>query len=668
MKLSVVIVNYNVKAFIQQALESILKATRDIETEIFVVDNHSVDGSVELIKDRFPDVKLIANSDNRGFAKANNQALKEATGDYVWLLNPDTLVQENTALTFIEEMEQHPDVGLMGCKILNNDGSLQLACRRSFPTPWVAFTKLTGLATFFPSSKLFGRYNLTYLDPDESYAVEAISGSCMFMRRSAMEAVGLLDEIFFMFGEDLDWCFRFQQSNWTVYYTAKTSIVHYKGESSKVAAWDSMTHFYKAMDIFAKKHFSSGRRFPLHWLLRGGIFLRYLLSMFTSMGKNISAYLFDLVGLLIITLIAIYIKFGTLEVLNDYSVVLPVYLGTWIAVISSMGLYRTYKYSVSRSVFAATFGFLINVTLTFFFNAYAFSRIVMLISYLGALIWIPGWRIFRSSRRTDNYELGSQRTFIIGDLKSAGDIYSRLLTNPGLGYRPIGIVTASKSDRGDERVVGHLNSLIALVQYHRIEDVIFSSDHFKLKEIFEYLPVLGALGVKIKLVSGNLSFIVGKSAVESLSNVQFIDMDYKYFHLGTRVAKRFEDLFGATILTLFLRPLQALMVQRKGMNPKTVNLMGRNYTIYGTEAGHQNIWSNLGLLPLVIRGKLSLVGAPLDLTEKGWAVKKGIFSLETVRGDSKLNEEERYSLLNYYLHNHSMLLDMEIIIKAILGK
>ena len=176
MKLSIVIVNFNVKAFLQQALESILKSTQSIDTEIFVVDNHSVDGSIEMLQTQFPQIKLIQNQHNQGFAKANNQAIKQSTGEYVWLLNPDTLIQEDTPQKLIEVMEADQKIGLLGCKILNDDGSLQLACRRSFPTPWVAFTKLLGLAKIFPKSRWFGRYNLTHLDPNEAYEVEAISG------------------------------------------------------------------------------------------------------------------------------------------------------------------------------------------------------------------------------------------------------------------------------------------------------------------------------------------------------------------------------------------------------------------------------------------------------------------------------------------------------------
>ena len=668
MKLSIVIVNYNVKAFLQQALESILKATQSIETEIFVVDNHSVDGSLDMLRSEFPQINLIANEDNRGFAIANNQAIKEATGDYVWLLNPDTLIQEDTPEKLISVMEADQKIGLLGCKILNDDGSLQLACRRSFPTPWVAFTKLLGLATFFPKSKLFGQYNLTYLSPDEAYEVEAVSGSCMFVRRSALDDVGMLDETFFMYGEDLDWCYRFGTSGWKVFYTPETSIVHYKGESSKVAAWDTMSHFYKAMDIFARKHFKGSSRFPMHWILRGGILIRYLVSIMSKIGKNSVSFLLDLVGLLIFTIVAIYLKFDTLSVLEEYMVVLPVYLGTWLAVISSIGLYRTYKYSVSRSILAATLGFLINVTLTFFFNAYAFSRVVMLISYIGALFWIPGWRIFASSRRTENYELGTQKTLVIGDLKSANDIFSKLMTNVGLGYTPIGIVTLHEAHDNDARVIGNIKDLTELVDYHQIDDVIFTSDDIELKQVFQYLPGLSQKGVNIKLVPGNLSFIIGKSNVDSLKPVQFIDMDFKYFHFGSRFIKRVEDLLIAPVLMLIARPFQSVVVKSKAMEAKHISLFDQDRVVYCMADGRVNFWSNLSLLPLVLRGKLSLVGSPLGLKDKEWVIKQGIFSLESVRGGSQLSEEERYSLLNYYLHNHSGLLDLEIIIKSFLGK
>jgi len=253
-EISVIIVNYNVKEFLEQSLVSVQKALKKIRSEIIVIDNASTDGSVEFLKKRFPKVKLIENKENLGFARSSNLGMKQAKGAYLAILNPDTIVQEDTFSKMLKFFQENPDTGMLGCKILNPDGTLQLACRRSFPTPWVAFTKLSGLSHLFSKSKLFGKYNLTYLDPDLSYEVEAISGSFMMIQKQVLKDVGYLDEEFFLYGEDLDWCFRIREGGWKVRYFPGTKIIHFKGESSRKAQFDNITFFYKSMALFARKH------------------------------------------------------------------------------------------------------------------------------------------------------------------------------------------------------------------------------------------------------------------------------------------------------------------------------------------------------------------------------------------------------------------------------
>ena len=233
MDLSIIIVNYNVKEFLQNLIHSIEKASSNLTKEIIIIDNASDDGSVDFIKEKFPQIKLIANQTNLGFGKANNIGLKQATGKYILLINPDTLVAEDTFEKMIQFFESNKNIGLAGCKILNPDGTLQLACRRSFPGPWTSFTKVTGLSNLFPNSKIFARYNLTYLDENKSYEVDAISGSFMMMRKEVYEKVGGFDEQFFMYGEDLDLCYRIQKAGFKVFYVHSTQIIHYKGESTK---------------------------------------------------------------------------------------------------------------------------------------------------------------------------------------------------------------------------------------------------------------------------------------------------------------------------------------------------------------------------------------------------------------------------------------------------
>jgi len=196
--ISVVVVSYNVKPYLEQALLSIRKALQGYRSEVFVVDNASGDGSPAMVRAKFPDVHLTVNNVNAGFARGNNQALRRVRGEMICLINPDTLVREDTFRICVEYLRSRPDAGMVGCKILNPDGSLQLACRRSFPTPWVAFTKISGLSALFPGSRLFGRYNLTYLNPDAICEVEAVSGSFMIVKREVLEDVGPLDESFFI--------------------------------------------------------------------------------------------------------------------------------------------------------------------------------------------------------------------------------------------------------------------------------------------------------------------------------------------------------------------------------------------------------------------------------------------------------------------------------------
>ncbi|MEK7748968.1 MAG: glycosyltransferase family 2 protein, partial [Bacteroidota bacterium] len=246
LQLSIIIVNYNVRDFLHHALISLRKATKGIRSEIVVVDNASDDGSTEMLRRRFPNVTLIASKQNLGFARANNLALKRARGAFLLLINPDTVVQEDTLRAMLEFFKNTPEAGLAGCKILNPDGTFQLACRRSFPTPWVAFTKIFGLSRLFPRSSWFGKYNLTYLSPEETYEVDAVSGSFMMLRKEVFEKVGGLDEEFFMYGEDLDWCYRIQQSGWKIYYAPLTQIIHYKGESTRRSSLDEIQTFYDA--------------------------------------------------------------------------------------------------------------------------------------------------------------------------------------------------------------------------------------------------------------------------------------------------------------------------------------------------------------------------------------------------------------------------------------
>ena len=262
MDLSIVIVNYRTYDLTKQTINSVLDKDHSFSYEIVLVDNASGDGSLERLKEDFSSeekegrVRFIMNTENRGFAHANNQALKGTDSRYVLLLNSDTVVVDDCLERCMGYMEKDERVGALGCKVLLPDGKLDKACRRSFPTVSVSFYRMTGLSKLFPKSERFGRYNLTYLDEDETYEVECIVGAFMMVRSNTIEEVGLLDETFFMYGEDIDWCHRIKSRNWKVVYYSDAQIIHYKGGSLNKKEKPKMLYeFYRAMHIFYDKHY-----------------------------------------------------------------------------------------------------------------------------------------------------------------------------------------------------------------------------------------------------------------------------------------------------------------------------------------------------------------------------------------------------------------------------
>ena len=246
MKLSVVIVSYNVRDYLENCLQSVSRALEGIEGEVFVVDNHSDDDSVEMVRSQYPWVRLIENQENMGFSRANNIAIREARGEYVLLLNPDTIVEEATLREVLRFMEEHPKAGGAGVMMHNADGSLAPESRRALPTPWVSCLKMLGFTK---------RYYMSHLPWDQPSRIEVISGAFCFLRKKALDEVGLLDEDFFMYGEDIDLSYRLMKGGWENWYLPYP-ITHFKGKSTQKSDYRYVHIFYKAMLIFFRKHYS----------------------------------------------------------------------------------------------------------------------------------------------------------------------------------------------------------------------------------------------------------------------------------------------------------------------------------------------------------------------------------------------------------------------------
>ena len=278
MKLSVVIVNYNVKNYVEQCLLSLHKALEGIEAEVLLVDNHSVDGSVEYLREHFDWVRIVASRHNLGFARANNLAIRMSHGEYVLLLNPDTIVAEPTLREALAWMDGHADTGSLGVRMLNACGESARESRRGVPTPMVAFWKMIGLCERMPAHHRFGHYYMGYLDWNTPAAIEVVSGAFCMLRREALDKVGFLDEDFFMYGEDIDLSYRVLKGGYRNYYLPSL-ILHYKGESTQKSSFRYVHVFYEAMLIFFRKHYS-GMSWLISLPIKAAIYAKATLALF----------------------------------------------------------------------------------------------------------------------------------------------------------------------------------------------------------------------------------------------------------------------------------------------------------------------------------------------------------------------------------------------------
>jgi N-acetylglucosaminyl-diphospho-decaprenol L-rhamnosyltransferase len=282
--LGIIIVNWNTCTYLERCLQTVFASEGDFSFQVVVVDNASTDGSPDMVREKFPQVRLIVLNENLGYPKGNNVGLRDlgyrGAGDddadaprYALLLNPDTEVPPDSLYRMVKFMDSRPDIGVAGPKLLLQDGSLDKACRRGFPTPMVSIYHFAGLAKLFPKNERFGRYNMTFADPDDELEVDAVVGAYMQIRKEAIAQVGLLDEIFFMYAEDIDWCYRIKEAGWKVWYYAPVTVYHIKRAASRQSP-KAQFEFWRAMLIFYRKHFRTTTPLVLHTLILTALLLK----------------------------------------------------------------------------------------------------------------------------------------------------------------------------------------------------------------------------------------------------------------------------------------------------------------------------------------------------------------------------------------------------------
>ncbi len=686
--ISIVIVNYNVKEYLEQALLSLQRALRKYSHEIFVVDNASVDGSVTYIRQRFPEITLIENPENLGFGRANNIALKRVRGKFVVLINPDTVVQEDTFEKLLDFFDREPDAGAATCKIINPDGSFSVDCRHSIPTPSIAFWKVIGLSKLFPRSKIFARYNLTYMDPDETYPVPAISGSFMMIKKEVLDKVGFFDERFFMYCEDIDLCHRINQTQYQIYYVPTTQIIHYKGESTRKDNLDYVITFNKALYQFFQKYYAQHTAFFFRWLITLGIVFRGMFIYLRNFLREHFPLVLDTVILNAVLLASFVIRFEFhrgfywKDFFNHYWVINLISTIIFLGSGYYLGVYPRHRLSIQSVIKVNMVTFTLLASLTFFLKQFAFSRMVVLIAACGSLLFMMLWRIvlkryYRGDSSAWGKDLFSKPTILVGNGNGVAMLYQKIREMKDISYELIGVVTIGEDEREFREkqipVLGRMENLEKLIALYRVRQVIFSSEMLSYETILKTMSKISQEHLEYKIAPSNLDVVIGKSSIERLDDYPLLDIEYAIGNPFNRFIKRLFDLAVSISGFILGAPIMVpvFLISHKKIRP--VRIVGKKQeilTIQQVENGERRSLLNLWLLFWeVIRGKLTLVGAPIEQVMPHQQLNRywhqpGITGLVQINKEKITTAEDMEKYYLFYLKNQSLLLDLEILMRA----
>lgn len=569
--LSIVIVNYNVRQFVLQCLESVFKSElQGLNIEVILVDNNSTDGSVSAVTKFYPQVHVIANTDNPGFSKANNQGIKISSGEFVLLLNPDTVIAEDTIVKCLNKMRSQSDIGALGVKMIDGTGAFLPESKRSFPTVWNSMTKLLGLSTMFPSVKLLGGYNLTYLPADSSHDIDVLCGAFMLMRKEALQKSGLLDEDFFMYGEDIDLSYRIKKAGYRILYFADTTIIHYKGESTKKSSVNYVKTFYKAMIIYVKKHYSGGAASFFVLLLSVSIYLRAGISLLRRFWDLVKKPVLD--GILIVSGLHLVKHLWSRLYFEDVNYFknsplddnIWIYTVIWIACLSMYGHYT--NAASSRSIIKGVgIGTLVILVMYALLPMdYRSSRAIILLGgllalvsiYISTLLWnktIHGkWNISR------NPEL---KVFIVGSTQASNYIKPILLQSSHKA-KLLGLI----SPKPNINSIGDISRLSLLAKQYKADELIFSAEDLSYHQIINQIKKLGPI-YQYKIANNTTMEAVGSNSKDHSGEYYSLEANYRLSHNFSTRQKRTFDIWSSLIL-LILSPIVLII---NGLRWKSVS-------------------------------------------------------------------------------------------------
>ena len=564
LELSVIIVNYNVKHFLEQCLFSVQKAIEGLRAEVIVVDNNSSDNSIEYLAPAFSAVKFIASKENLGFAKGCNRGLAEASGHYILFLNPDTLVPEDCFKKCISFFESHPDAGALGIKMLDGRGRFLKESKRSFPSPTTSLYKLFGLARLFPRSKAFAKYHLGHLNENEDHEVDVLAGAFMMAKKDVLDKVGSFDEVFFMYGEDVDLSYRIQKAGDKNYYFAGSNIIHFKGESTRKGSMNYVRMFYKAMSIFVRKHYSGGRAGFFNLMIQSGIWLSAVVAATGHFIRRIGLPLID-AGIILLSFWLMKNVWTTwVRPETEYEqrllwLAFPAYTLFYLLAAYYAGLYdRWYKRSelISSTLFATI---ILLAAYALLPERFRFSRGILLFGSILAFVLISILRgiLIRSGVLSSNGQKEENaNTFIVGSAEEYKKT-TGLIAAAGLQERILGRVAVKEND---ESAAGHFQKLNEMSRSISFRELIFCEGTLSFSDIIKEVRQLPP-GIRVKYHASGSNSIVGSDSRNTSGEALSKENGFKLSNPYNKRLKRLIDV-SVSFFGLIGFPVHLIVVKK----------------------------------------------------------------------------------------------------------
>jgi GT2 family glycosyltransferase len=534
----------------------VFKGLKQVKAEVFVVDNNSVDGSCAMVKEKFPQVILIENKINLGFSKANNQAIKLSNGRYVLLLNPDTFLREDTLEKCIAFCDAHEDAGGLGVKMIDGKGKFLPESKRSLPTPTVAFYKIFGLSSLFPRSRTFGKYHLGNLDENKVHKVDVLAGAFMLMRKSVLEKTGYLDEAFFMYGEDIDLSYRITQAGYNNYYYPESPIIHYKGESTKKGSINYVKVFYKAMIIFARKHFTHKNANIYSFLIHLAIYFRAAIGilhrLFLNLFEPVLDILLILAGFYFLTPVWEMYKSGS----DDYFPVfyfiyaVPSYIAIWLFFVFFAGGYerKIKPVNLFKGIVWGTIAIILIYALLP--ESLRFSRALIILGSIWAILSVFVSRIIGSALFPKNRVLlmrsAKKRIATVGTPDESGRVLE-ILTASNQQYEFIGRISSSDGE-SESDAIGTLGQFEEIIRVNKIDELIFCSQDTPASDIIDSMLHATDITTEFKIAPPESVSVIGSNSIHTTGDLYVVDLNSLSKGVNKRKKRLFDIVFGVTLL------------------------------------------------------------------------------------------------------------------------